>query len=1368
MRILVKITLLSLFPIIANGQGAVPDTTRGASHVFDPEAGQLLKRYVAPDAYGADRENWDATQDERGLFYVGNSDGVLIYDGHSWRLEPTANRTSVQSLARAENGTIFVGATGEFGAMRPDSIGRMRYVSLLDHVLEAHRSFGDVHRVVSVDGDVYFMSKDRLFRWCPDTESMTSWAVGEEQFTSLNLVRDTPYVAISGRGLATVVADTMRLVPGGTAFAEDRSITFSLHHPERGLIVGTLGGLFVRAGNSFQPFAPSIQDALQGAWVQTATLLPDGTIAVGTINEGVFLLAPDGTLRRRLPARDNPTLGLYVDREDGLWALQYGGMIRYDLAAPFTTHESDTGLEGTPNAIKRHRGTLHVPTNRSLYRLRTADSPPASVEALPAVARITDEVQCWTLQFEGARTLVGTTHGLAQVGPDDNVEHLTDFAVYDLIRDQADSTRYYAATNRGVHALRRTPDGWTSAPLAPDFEIQVEALEQENGNTLWTVSGQGVYRLNGIQSTDSTTVEQFGTEHGLPKGNIRLYQWQGKPVFGTRTGPMHFEAAPTARFVPLGSVEMPPGVSESYVYLSDGASGQSWGFLSKAGPGRWTRKDGVWRWRPGPLRRLRDENVSSMYVEENDGVVWFGTKDGRLVRYVPDAGSPPSPTRMRIRRVSTLEPDSTLTADGSSAALATLPFAHNSLRLTYGTPTLVQPDLVAYQHRLEGKEWSDWTARTEQVYRNLSAGPHTFSVRARTAYGDTTAAARYSFTVLPPWYRTWWAYGLYLLAAGGLVAGAVRWRTWQLRRRQATLEATVEERTQELQARTQDLAEAKQKTEQQAERLKELDEAKSRFFANVSHEFRTPLTLIEGPVRTVRERLERGAVEPEADADRLAVVERNTGRLLRLVDQLLGIARMEAGTYQLDARSTDVPAEVERITRPFEPLAERERLTLTVDTTAPPEEAPPVYLDREALEHILSNLLSNAIKFTPEGGTVTVTVSGTERHVQIAVADTGEGIPDAEQDAVFDRFRQIDGSATREQEGVGIGLAFASDLVDLHGGTITVESKEGEGTTFTVTMPRGREHLAEDQIVEPSAPSPASEEPTRPAVEAPDFAAVSPDEPAATNGAPLADVSSDPSSSSKVVLVVDDNDEVCQYVRSILEPAFSVRLASNGAEGLEVAREVLPDVVLADVMMPDMDGHEMTKQLKSDPETEAIPVIMVTARAGTGDEVTGLEVGADDYVTKPFNPNVLRQRVGGVITLQERLRRRVKEELQKTAADSVSDFSGDARSEVEQEARSIIRDHLTDPAFDVDALAEAMAVSRSTLYNRFSTHTETTPSALITEMRMEKATTLLREGQGSVTQVAYAVGYERLSSFSHAYKEHTGQSPSAVAQSPSS
>jgi signal transduction histidine kinase/CheY-like chemotaxis protein len=582
---------------------------------------------------------------------------------------------------------------------------------------------------------------------------------------------------------------------------------------------------------------------------------------------------------------------------------------------------------------------------------------------------------------------------------------------------------------------------------------------------------------------------------------------------------------------------------------------------------------------------------------------------------------------------------------------------------------------------------------------------------------------------------------------------------------------TLEHWVQHLDATQDKLVQRTRELDASRRRLRAIQEQKDQLFANLSHEFRTPLTLILGPLDELRARLSDHL--GDEGREQFDLIERNARRLLRLVRQILDLARLEGGDLTLDARPVDLADEVQRIARPFQPLAEQQRLTLTVET--PPngrlDDDARCHVDPEKLEHILGNLLSNAVKFTPKGGRITVRVRETTEAATIQVADTGVGIPPEQQERIFERFAQGNASATRAQEGSGIGLTLAHELAEAHGGILTVESTPDEGTTFSLRLPRGAAHLAPDQLADADdAPSLDEREPSEPPPPVRPSRQATPDD--ETN--PSTTEKQKSSSDKPLVLAVDDNADVRRYVRSILEPSFAVRTASDGAEGQRAAAELLPDVVLTDVMMPEIDGLELTRRLKAAPATAAIPVVMLTARAEAQDEVRGLTGGADDYITKPFEPRILEMRVRGLLDLQRRLRRQMQrteqhddrnnDEAETDPPDGEGEGRTDDRSSFEEKARAAVREHLTDPSFDTEALAAELAMSRSTLYRRAGEHEAPAPAELIRTVRLERGAALLREGAGSVTEVAYAVGYERLARFSTQFKNHFGAAPSSYAK----
>jgi signal transduction histidine kinase/response regulator RpfG family c-di-GMP phosphodiesterase len=419
-----------------------------------------------------------------------------------------------------------------------------------------------------------------------------------------------------------------------------------------------------------------------------------------------------------------------------------------------------------------------------------------------------------------------------------------------------------------------------------------------------------------------------------------------------------------------------------------------------------------------------------------------------------------------------------------------------------------------------------------------------------------------------------------------------------------------------------------QTTRQQAERLLEADRLKTEFFQNISHEFRTPLTLMIGPLES--------AVNQKQDLpyEQAAIALRNSRRLLRLVNQLLDLQRLDAGKMQPSFRPTDLVGFCRSTVDSFRPYCEKKGIHLITKL----EECPPLYLDIERFDKVLYNLLSNAMKFTQSGGSITITLTNASSHCLLQVKDTGIGIRTEQIPYLFERFRQAEGSAARSYEGSGLGLALVKELIEMHSGKISVESVYGEGSTFTVWLVKGSTHLPAERLLE----VPADFHSAKVTVELADVEAEMVEEEekhAPTGESDLLKIDNHTKKLSSV-LVVDDNPDLRTYVARILRAAgFAVVLARNGAEGLEMAKEQDPDVIVTDLMMPVVSGLDLIRMIREDEKLRGTPVILLTAKADEDTRIEGVERGADAYLSKPFNDRELLAEVRNLVALKQNERR---------------------------------------------------------------------------------------------------------------------------------
>ncbi|MEO1449229.1 MAG: ATP-binding protein, partial [Bacteroidota bacterium] len=515
--------------------------------------------------------------------------------------------------------------------------------------------------------------------------------------------------------------------------------------------------------------------------------------------------------------------------------------------------------------------------------------------------------------------------------------------------------------------------------------------------------------------------------------------------------------------------------------------------------------------------------------------------------------------------------------------------------------------------------------------------------------------------------------------------------------------------------------------ERQAQ-LAALDAMKSRFFANISHEFRTPLTLILGQNEALQQQLDDPAMDAKFD-----MVDRNGQRLLGLINQVLDLAKLEEGKLSLASKHIDLIPFLRNLFYSFESLADQNNIKLIYSG---PEKSLVAGVDPEKLERILFNLLSNAFKFTPKNGQIELIIETDAEQMRIGVKDNGTGISADKLARIFDRFYQVGEKDTPGNPGTGIGLALARELTELHGGSLTAESEPNKGSIFWLSLPNTL--LAEAPAIQGYAPhlEPATALDTAPS---------------ATHSAVMT-----PATGERI-LVVEDNPDVRAYLKDRLQQlGYQVALAEDGQIGLETALKQQPDLIISDVMMPRMDGLEFAQAIRSQAEISHIPLILLTARASEESKLSGLETGVDAYLTKPFNSRELQIRIRNLIQQRKQLRERFSTALQ-IRPEEVSVVPLD--QQFLQKITDYIEAHMDDAQLGVEALSEVAGMSVTHLNRKLKALIDQSAGKLIRSMRMQRGAELLQKGAGNISEIAYDLGFQDPSHFTRSFKRHFGVSP---------
>ncbi len=534
------------------------------------------------------------------------------------------------------------------------------------------------------------------------------------------------------------------------------------------------------------------------------------------------------------------------------------------------------------------------------------------------------------------------------------------------------------------------------------------------------------------------------------------------------------------------------------------------------------------------------------------------------------------------------------------------------------------------------------------------------------------------------------------------------------------------------QAKADSAARKAKEAQVEAEQIKKMDALKTQFFANVSHEFRTPLNLILAPLRKNRFPIPAWEVE---------MMGRNATRLLRLVNELLDLAKIEVGLVTVSNRAINVAKFVSEIAQTFIHLAEAKQITFRIDIQ---ERDLVAVVDPEKLEKIVYNLLSNAFKFTPTGEYVSIQVSKDSAETfSISVKDTGIGIPDHLQEKVFDRFYQVNSSQTRPYEGTGIGLSLTKELVVLMKGSISVLNNEDKGCVFKVFLSTG---IASGDFQDPDEAFPT--ELTQPRNYFENLASITDENELA---APIY------SDNLPIVLVVEDNEDLRKYIRTQICDEFNIIEAPNGQAGLHVAQEKIPDLIITDIMMPEMDGVTMTSNIRQDERTSHIPIIILTARDDSETKLKGFETGAEQYLVKPFEISELTARIKSLLSFNERLKKKFSQIITLAPEDVVIE---DRDAIFLTKLVKIVEDNIDNESFTVENLQSEIGMSRMQLHRKLKALTNQSANDFIRSIRLKRAAQLLQQPGIQISEAAYRSGFNHLSYFSKCFKDQFGVLPS--------
>lgn len=900
---------------------------------------------------------------------------------------------------------------------------------------------------------------------------------------------------------------------------------------------------------------------------------------------------------------------------------------------------------------------------------------------------------------------------------------------------------YFNPNTRTSRTFKHLPD--QSGSLSDD---RIPAILASNPNELWVGTKNGLNRMDLKSMTCKRFYHQAADTNSLPNNQINhIFKTQDNEIWvSTNFGLARYNRAKD-RFVRIPTSEWP---SQVILGILEDSNHQLW-ISTQNGILNYNPIDKsfiIYDYRDG----LQGNKFSAgAFHSTDDGEMLFGGTNGYNSFYPTRIIKNPNPPSIIIDKLvinneemQVGAPHSPLNKWLPTMQELTLTYNQNTFSLGFLAINYLHTQKNQYAYMLEGfdESWVYCNDRRMAYYTNVPHGKYLFRVKACNNDGVWDhQGVSIVLKIRPPLWASWWARVIYAVIPLTLL---YFFRKYSI--------IAVEAKNQMILDRIE------------KEKVKELYNMKIRFFMNISHEFRTPLTLIIDPIENVMKQLD----EHSPLRKTLTLSHRNAIRMLNLINQLLEFRKIETGNISLQVSELEIVGFINDIAGSFKEKAEQKQIRFEVKANP---DTIQVWCDPDKLEKILYNLLSNAFKFTASQGRISVLISVEKRNVvirtkkfktwygkkeqlrdfvRIEVEDTGKGIAPAHIDRVFERFYQIESSPDQTQKGTGIGLALAKDLVDMHHGYIEVNSIENIGSRFVVHLPLGREHFKTEEIVSTTMIKPNHIQP-----------AYVPESPQVQDTEP--EIAND-KVHENLLLFIDDNADIVTYVRMNLSTTYNIIVGTNGREGFDLALKHLPDLIITDVMMPEMDGIELTRALKTNEITRHIPIVLLTARTASEAQYEALTEGATDYITKPFNIQLLELKIRNILADRKILQDKNKKAIFAPSVDIKYDSADETFL---KKLVDLIEKNISEPNFEVETIVEQIGMSRAQLYRKLNSLTGQSVKEFVRNIRIRSAAKLLEKGDLRINEVMTLVGINNRAYFIQCFKEQYGVNPSEYKKS---